>query len=254
MIVSRMGRAWLEHHHNHGTWNWDITLARLMSVVLVTSLGCRAGDAARSQCYEGMEFLQYRQVELLLEGEPKFENLRAQIKIEFAKGSKNVRNEELEFYLRPLGDPRYRHMCTVSLLMIHALRHGLVVGSTIQEVLEHASNVADGRVVWTFPDRPVLCAFTNGVRKCDLDKPADTGQLRLSVKQMGIVSTSLLGSQDVAHLPQAEGLGFTTNEDRQSLGHHNKAFQRGITEGYAGSPCGSSIMIEQNENLCIPGE
>ncbi|KAK9372787.1 uncharacterized protein V1513DRAFT_466306 [Lipomyces chichibuensis] len=246
MIVSRMGRAWLEHHHNHGTWNWDITLARLMSVVLVTSLGCRAGDAARSQYYEGMEFLQYRHVELLLEGEPKFENLRAQIKIEFAKGSKNVRNKELEFYLRPLGDPRYRHMCTVSLLMIHALRHGLVVGSTIQEVLEHASNAADGRVVWTFPDRPVLCAFTNGVRKCDLDKPADTGQLRLSVKQMEIVSniltrvytraTRLGAAQDVSHLPQAEGLGFTTNEVRQSLGHHNKAFQRGITEGYAGSP------------------
>ncbi|KAK9360140.1 hypothetical protein V1504DRAFT_484206, partial [Lipomyces starkeyi] len=31
-------------------------------------------------------------------------------------------------------------------------------------------------------------------------------------------------------------LGFTTNEVRQSLGHHNKAFQRGINEGYAGSP------------------
>ncbi|KAK9313301.1 hypothetical protein V1524DRAFT_472090 [Lipomyces starkeyi] len=183
-------------------------------------------------------------VELLLDGEPKFENLRAQIKIEFAKGSKNVRNKELEFYLRPLGDPRYRHMCTVSLLMIHALRHGLVVGSTIQEVLEHASNAADGRVVWTFPDRPVLCAFTKtGVKRCELDKPADTQQLRLSVKQMGIVSniltrvythaTRLGAAQDVAHLPQAEGLGFTTNEVRQSLGHHNKAFQRGITEVYA---------------------
>ncbi|KAK9358485.1 hypothetical protein V1504DRAFT_442101 [Lipomyces starkeyi] len=155
-------------------------------------------------------------VELLLEGEPKFENLRAQIKIEFAKGSKNVRNEELEFYLRRLGDPRYRHMCTVSLLMIHALRHGLVVGSTIQEVLEHASNAADGRVVWTFPDRPVLCAFTKtGVKRCELDKPAATQQLRLSVKQMGIVSNIL--TRDVAHLPQAEGLGFTTNEVRQSL-------------------------------------
>ncbi|KAK9486019.1 hypothetical protein V1527DRAFT_88298 [Lipomyces starkeyi] len=77
---------------------------------------------------------------------------RAQIKIEFAKGSKNVRNEELEFptfgrssipthvYSLPPHD--------------HALRHALVVGSSIREVLEHASNAADGRVVWTFPDRP----------------------------------------------------------------------------------------------------
>ncbi|KAK9316758.1 hypothetical protein V1524DRAFT_425467 [Lipomyces starkeyi] len=103
-------------------------------------------------------------------------------------------------------------MCTVSLLMIHALRHGLVVGSNIQEVLEHAANTADGRVVWTFPDRPILCAFTRtGVKMCDLDEPARTQQLLESVKQMGVVSNILtrvythairLGAaQDIAHLP-----------------------------------------------------
>ncbi|KAK9245323.1 hypothetical protein V1506DRAFT_521936 [Lipomyces tetrasporus] len=247
MTVSRMGRAWLEHHHNHGTVNWDITLARLMSVVLVTSLGCRAGDAARSQFYEGTEFMQYRHVELQLEGEPKLENLRARFTIEFSKGSKDKKNDDFDLYLRPLDDSRYPHMCIVSLLLIHALRHGLVVGSSILDVLEHAANTADGRVIWTFPDRPVLCAITStGVRRCDLDRPARTSQLLDSVKQMGLVSniltrvyvhaTRLGAAQDVAHLPQAEGLGFATNEVRQSLGHHNSAFQRGITEAYAGSP------------------
>ncbi|KAK9315813.1 hypothetical protein V1524DRAFT_414929 [Lipomyces starkeyi] len=168
----------------------------------------------------------------ILEGEPKFENLRAHFKIEFSKGSKNVRNGDLDLYLRPLDDSRYRHMCTVSLLMIYALRHGLVVGSSIQEVVEHTANTVDGRVVWTFPHRPVLCAFTSGVRKCDLDKPAGAQQLLQSVKQMRVVSNILtrvythairLGAaQDVAHLPH-------------SLGHTNNAFQKGITEAYAGS-------------------
>jgi hypothetical protein len=47
-IVSRMGNAWFDHHHRHGTWSWDVTIAKLMSIVLIASLGSRAGDVARS--------------------------------------------------------------------------------------------------------------------------------------------------------------------------------------------------------------
>ncbi|KAK9329720.1 hypothetical protein V1520DRAFT_327131 [Lipomyces starkeyi] len=190
-------------------------------------------DAARSNLYKGTEFLQYRHVELLLEGEPKFENLRARFKIEFAKGSKNVRNDDFDLYLRPLHDSRYRHMCAHSLLMIHALRHGLVVGSSIQEVLEQTANTVDGRVVWTFPGRPILCAFTIGVSLSS----------RWASCQISTHAIRLGAAQDIAHLAQAEALGFTTNEVRQSLGHTNNAFQQGITEAYAGS---SSIMIGHN--------
>ncbi|KAK9485257.1 hypothetical protein V1527DRAFT_483199 [Lipomyces starkeyi] len=120
---------------------------------------------------------------------------------------------------RPLDDPRYRHMYTVSLLMIHALRHGLVV----QEVLAHA---VDGRVVWTFPDRLVLCTFTRGV---------NGGRVKYILTRVYTHGTRLGAAQDVAYLPQ-ESLGSTTNVVRQSLRHTNKAFQDGITDAYAASP------------------
>ncbi|KAK9484869.1 hypothetical protein V1527DRAFT_490413 [Lipomyces starkeyi] len=38
MVVSRMGKAWLDHHHKHGTWNWNITIAKLLSIVLIPAL------------------------------------------------------------------------------------------------------------------------------------------------------------------------------------------------------------------------
>lgn len=71
-----MSRCRLLHHHKHGTWAWDVTLSRLMSMALVMSLGCRAGDVGRSNLYKGIEFLRYEHIELMLEGdELKFENL-----------------------------------------------------------------------------------------------------------------------------------------------------------------------------------
>lgn len=104
-----------------------------MSVVLVTSLGYRVGDVARSQLYTGIEYMRYEHVDLIVEGNvPKWENLRAQICIEYEKGKKDVRNDRQECYLRPLSDPDEHHMCPITLLLIHALRHGLVRGFTLQ--------------------------------------------------------------------------------------------------------------------------
>ncbi|KAK9246717.1 hypothetical protein V1506DRAFT_505362 [Lipomyces tetrasporus] len=208
MTVSRMGRAWLDHHHKYGTWNWDITIARLLSIVLITSLGCRVGDVARSRLYTATEYMQYKHVELMVDGqEAKFENLRARITVEFKKGSKDIRNDNLEFYLHSLNDPNFYHMCPIALLLIHALRHGLVLGSTIEQVLEYAANASDAKVVWLFPDRPLFAAFSHkSTSECDLDKAAGNDQ------------------------------GFTTDQVRQSLGHSHSAFNRGTTDTYVGSP------------------
>ncbi|KAK9314252.1 hypothetical protein V1522DRAFT_436978 [Lipomyces starkeyi] len=131
----------------------------------------------------------------------KFENLRARITVEFRKGSKDKRNDNLEFYLRSLNDPNFYHMCPIALLLILALRHGLVLGTTIEQVLEYAAN-ADAKVVWLFPDRPLFAAFSHkSTSECDLDNPAGNHQ------RMGIISNILC-------------------RVRQSLGHSHSAFHR----------------------------
>jgi hypothetical protein len=137
--------------------------------------------------------MQYKHIEMVLEGnELKFENLKARIVVEFGKGNKDLLNTENEIFLHPLSDPRQRHMCPLTWLLVHALRHGLVRGSTIQEVLQHAIDAADSNVIWLYPDRPVLAAFNSkSTRELDLSKPAGTAQVLQSIKQMGIVSNIL---------------------------------------------------------------
>jgi hypothetical protein len=69
MTMSRMSMAWLKHHCQNGSGNWDIAIYKLMSVVLVTGLEYRSGDVARSRGYLGTEYLQHRHIELVLEGD-----------------------------------------------------------------------------------------------------------------------------------------------------------------------------------------
>lgn len=138
ILVSRLGRAWLEHHHQYSTWSWDTTLSRWMSVVLIASLGCRAGYVTWARLHTGSEYIQYRHIRLTLNGNgaATWESLEACVTLKYAKGIKHVQNKELEYYLNSLNDPKHQHTCPITLILIHALRHGLVRGTTIQEVLD----------------------------------------------------------------------------------------------------------------------
>ena len=49
MILARLVSKFLGYHIRSGTSNWDVTIAKVMSIVLVASIGSRAGDVSRSQ-------------------------------------------------------------------------------------------------------------------------------------------------------------------------------------------------------------
>jgi hypothetical protein len=247
-VLSRMAKAWLDHYTKYGAVNWDITIARLLGVVLTASISGRCGDVARTLLYKGAEYMQYRHVELMVTGdrEARIENLKAHITVEFSKGLKDCPNMNLEYELHPLNDPKQYYMCPILLLLVHALRHGLVYGTTIQEVLDHAIGSVDSKVVWLFPERPILASFGKR-RRIELDTPAPSQQTNDTMKRMGLVANVLTRvstralrrgtARDVAHLlAPKKGAGFTTNEVRQSIGHSNKTFNGGTTEIYTGAP------------------
>ncbi|KAI9793441.1 MAG: hypothetical protein M1816_000335 [Peltula sp. TS41687] len=244
MTLTRIGRSWLQYHHTNGSLNWDITLSRWLSVVLVASLGCRVGDAARSALWTGDQYMLYEHIDLLLDdrNEPRLENLRARISIEYQKGFKDTRNERLECFVSPIDDPCHPYMCLITLLLIHSLRHGLVRGSNITDVLRHASGAPDGKVECLYPHRPILTAFRSDEKAqknfCALDARASSSQVADSIKKMGITAniltrvhihaTRLGHAQDVAHQPHAvDGSGFVTDTG---------SFNRGATEAYVGAP------------------
>ena len=220
-----------------------------MSIVLVASLGARSGDVARSKLYTGTEFIKWKHIHLHLEGSPRWENHAARVTIEFTKGHKNVPKDGHEVFLKPLS-AKHVEVCPLALIIVHALRHGLVAGSSVQDVLDLAYARADQVVQWTFPERPVLPSFGSPSDRhqmiCLLDKPATGDQILGSIKFMGLMASVLapvtvMGlrrghARDSAHVQQKSGQGHVNNHTRQSLGHNMGSFNRGTTQMYIGDP------------------
>jgi hypothetical protein len=114
-------------------------------------------------------------------------------------------------------------------------------------VLDDAIGNADSKIVWLYPQRPVIAAIqSDTTRKMDLGKPATPKQLLRTIKNMGLISNILTpvtvhslrngSAQDVAHLPRVAHAGFTDNSVRQTMGHDNRSLFLGTTESYVGAP------------------
>ncbi|TAQ88753.1 hypothetical protein B7494_g2950 [Chlorociboria aeruginascens] len=249
IIVSRMAKAWIEHFEKYGTRSWDLVIAKLLSIVLVASLGMRAGDVTQSRGYKKSEYLKYKDIKLQIVGnrEPKLENIKASITLEYVKCKKDLMNDDHTFYLRPLEDANESHMCIISLILTHAFRHNLVRGTTMQEVLNNAIEAPNSEIVWLYPDRPIITAFERiGYTKIDLEKTAHPDQLLRTIKEMGIISNIISpvtthalrfgAAQDTAHLTRNAANGFVDDTVRQTIGHSTASMNRGTTEVYAGNP------------------
>lgn len=63
-ILSHLVSSSLSLHIQHSTNNWDIPIAKCISVVLVASLSARSGDVAWSNLYKAQEHLRYHQIHL----------------------------------------------------------------------------------------------------------------------------------------------------------------------------------------------
>lgn len=73
-----------------------MSLAKLLSIVLVSSLGCHAGDAAQSGLYTGTEYLQWRHFDVMIKDEgAEYEDLSARITLGYCRGKKDVNNVNL---------------------------------------------------------------------------------------------------------------------------------------------------------------
>ena len=108
------------------------------------------------------------------------------------------------------------------LLITHALRHGLMEGSTVTDILTCASARSDRRIILKFLYRLVRPAFRGsedgGTDRCLLDKAALTCQALESLKKMGLISNILTRTyvlalrgghaKDVAHLEAKSGQRF----------------------------------------------
>jgi hypothetical protein len=88
-LVKKMIIAVIEDAIIRGTRSWDVTISKIVTLVLLGTLGARGGDLAKSQGYEGFEYSQWSHMEIKVKGtEPNLDNLRLTFTIAFEKGDK----------------------------------------------------------------------------------------------------------------------------------------------------------------------
>ncbi|KIW15846.1 hypothetical protein PV08_05896 [Exophiala spinifera] len=242
-LVQRMTRDYFRSAFQNGVHNWDVTIQRVLGIMLQVACSARPGDVARTYLYQGDQYVKWKDIELRLDKDASsIQQLRAKVTLRFTKGLKDTTNVDEIKWFDPLDDPSQSTSCTVKLLIIHALRQGNTYGRTLAEVLKHTSGQRGRLVQWRFPDRPVLCKIKRA-HLLDYDHPAGTSQAR---DTMGVMSciTGLLkpitpqalrrgSARDIAHLNKPLK-GTASKAVASGLGHKRKSLNTGVTEGYVG--------------------
>lgn len=63
-IIIRMCRSWLIDALENGTKSWEVTISRLLSIVLMAACGSRSGEIGRSSKYTGYECICWKDVDI----------------------------------------------------------------------------------------------------------------------------------------------------------------------------------------------
>jgi hypothetical protein len=87
-LLEKMSRAWLQAALDDGCLSWDVQLHKLLSIVLLSALGCRTGEVSLTGRYE-VEYMRWKHIELkLAAGRHTVDDLEAEITLSFEKAKK----------------------------------------------------------------------------------------------------------------------------------------------------------------------
>ena len=190
-----MVRAWLIEGLTNGVSSWDNHFQQLLGLVMQCSINSRAGDIARSSKYTGMEVMLWKTLScvcseksLILSRRP----LRYVMRKVTSKSNLHPYTEEEvdpvlpEIFIMRIGDVYLNRLptrmkntiCPIKLLVVHGLRHGaFLAGDTMAKICSSAIARRDRKVLWAFPDRPILAAISKKRHTIlELDKPATQDQ------------------------------------------------------------------------------
>lgn len=137
-------------------------------------------------------------------------------------------------------DPAFNCACPIKLLLVHALRHGAVAETSWDELRRNTWARRSKRVIWSHPQRPVLCDM--GGRIMNLDKPsprrAANAALQETVIESGLLNKIIPhdlrrgAARELAALDSS--LGQNLELARRAMGHSVQTQRLGVTEHYTG--------------------
>lgn len=71
-----------------GTLSWDVTICRVLSIVLQSALCTRSGDLANSKGYDDVICMRFEHIKIKLTYKDGVERLEAMFEIAYGKGDK----------------------------------------------------------------------------------------------------------------------------------------------------------------------
>ncbi|KAK0125600.1 hypothetical protein ONS96_009435 [Cadophora gregata f. sp. sojae] len=248
-LVSRLVGALLQQALAEGTTNWDKTIQKALSMVLIAALSCRCGDIMKTQSEtHELPFLCYDDITIKLVGGHGLENLVATVVIRNEKTKKINPRKNRKVLLRVLSERQHNFLCPIKMVLVNAMRLGAVQG-TIEQILARTAARNDKTIQWaTGRGRsPVLCGFETAAHLVIIDKPAMVDQVRDTVARAGLLAGILKpivphdmrrgAAKDTANLPidPTAPTGLASDVVAAELGQTNITLQRGVTRDYVGA-------------------
>lgn len=243
--VTHMITAALVYWERAGALCWDVVISRLLCISLAVATGCRAGALTVSDGYPDDHTLCYSDIQLVINTELKVPgritlgDVSTFITLRFEKGDKSTKNNNTHIKTQPqLSTPM---ICCSTWLLIHSLRHGRVVGCSLQEILDNAGKRSDRTIQWTHPNEPVICRIHDKTKRLVLGSAANAYQPRRSIRLIGKISGfsqritfHALRHGAAAEAAQLPASSFNLQNAHQILHHSHKTTASGITDHYAG--------------------
>ncbi|KAL8714074.1 MAG: hypothetical protein Q9225_006626 [Loekoesia sp. 1 TL-2023] len=226
--------------------SWDRVIMKAMCMILVGSLGSRAGDVALSKGYGKACSLRYEHIKIVISESTKGsdgETLSAYITLPYQKGHKQD-DQNTVYILHALQDPQDNVVCPVKMLLAHAMRIGALREQTYASVLGAIRGSPQRRLAWAHGEWPVICGMSKGAGLLEVDKPAHAklvsyifGRAAGLAGIRGRITTHSLRrgyARDVAHSNTTIN-GVAKRAVAAVLGHTASAYDRNVTTKYAGS-------------------
>ncbi|WAO84110.1 C2H2-type domain-containing protein [Fusarium falciforme] len=167
---------------------------------------------------------------------------RATIDLIFVKGSTNNPGLAHSVEVEEFDDPSLNCLHPMKLLLCHALRTGAVRETSWAELRQAARERPSNRVIWAYPNRPVICAIA-GDSKLTLDRPSPVASAQATLTQAAqlIGIAAKVKTHDIrrgaarqsAHLENSIS-GSTIEQARIAIGHSHSSRDSGEIEDYVG--------------------
>ncbi|TPX13777.1 uncharacterized protein E0L32_005721 [Thyridium curvatum] len=257
-IAALMIKAVLRDAITNGTLNWDLTIQRVLAVLLLSSIGARSGDIARTNRYKGKQYLSWQDITIRVWPKDP-QRLCATISLNYTKGNKHNPDVQLRSEFIEFSDPSTNVLCPIKLLLIYALRTGAVDATSWINLRRDLSSRRIQKLPWKYPHRPVICASIRP-GQLDLDEPAGSGMMikhiRLAAEAAGILKAVIphdlrRGAAYEATLLKKSIRHGANEAARSVLGHSLNSAERNLTASYTGHSAEPTWAMRLENDITI---